>query len=755
MPGTVDFEEYVASLPIPQWENSQDPWNQVPPEDIKEILTHLYHYTCVRYRLFSYDYFLPRSDQLLGKKALSLFTLYVIIDKLARRANAITQLQGFGSPFSVDKIEGWYVFFNPQDEERYHQIKTYFSQNQKAANGKVIFPVTPSLNFPQYEKDRAAGKVSPETALLDYLDQFTSFFDAVFGDKAKTWEKLPFEVHALYYFASLAHVLGDQLLAQSKNATCISGVQYQRKRDGSLGIPQYRPFKMKSEQKVFLRYHESSTNEVLCAPKKYKKEALSRELLDELTLLNQHPELKVGLAILWMQAHPQELNNPTVQDCLECCFFSPGVLQARIETLPDTIPECRAFLEKYLVEYRNQPEHLSAILFLIRLGITFELYVAKITSQPVDKSTLLKYEKRLKELLALFENDAQEDNYLNTLIHYIYLQKEVAPSEKQLLELHTYLFAYGMITNGFWFAPVLNRLLPSLRYHYLLKLRHFFALQGSKGQEVLNTLCNGILHNFLQEHLKELPKNWQWTSASTCTGGEYVLEFRDGTIFHTSSGAYLIRMRASERDDFHYQHLHLDHNTLWWWHNSKDCSGAVLPAFVSIDDTILLYLPDQRKPGYLIKKNEKNTLPPPLAVFNASDSQTLYFLNLLPLTHQWATSALEQEIVISYHRDTHKPFVQLHFDVQGVSVIRLDEQGKPLPYKLANLEKLDPSHPLFSTTLQFAPFDEQLCFIHEMTGEIMELYFPRLHLTFKLIPLRLNYFCLFFESAWGLRTGLF
>ena len=731
-PGTGNLEEYLTSLPIPQWENSNDPWNQVPLEDIKEILTHLYHFVWERQRFFrSQDNHLG-SENSLGPQALSLFTFYVIIDKLARRAHATTQLQGFGSPFFVDKIEGWFVFFSPQDEERYLQIKTYFSHNQKSAKGKIIFPVSSMLNFPQYEKDRAAGKVSQETALLDYLDQFISYLGKLFRDYATTWEKLPFEVHALYYSASLAHVLGNQLLAQPKNASYMREVNYQRKRDGSLVIPQSRLPKLKPEQKVFLRYYERSTNEVLCTPKKYKKEALSRELLDELTLLNQHPQLKVGLALLWMQAHPQDLNNPTAQECLECCFFSPGVLQARIEALPDTIPECRAFIKKYLVEYRNQPEHLSAILFLIRLGITFESYVAKITSQPIDENTLFKYEKRLKGLLALFETDAQEHNYLKTLIHYIYPQKEVAPSEKQLLELYTYLFTYGMLMNGYCCtAPTLNRMLPSLHYQHLLKLRHFLALQGSKQQETLNTLCNGILLNFLQGHLKEPPKKWQWTSASTCTGGGYVLEFRDGTIFHTASGAYLARMRASERDHYHYQHLHLNQNTLWWWHNSRDCSDMGVPAYVSLDDTILLYVPDQLEPGYLIKKNEKNTLPPPLAVFNASDYKTLYFLNLLPLTHQWTTGALGQEVVVSYHRDTQKPFVQLHFETQGVSVTRLDEQGNPLPYKLANLENLAPLHPLFSTTLQFAPFNEQLCFIHEKTGEIEELYFPRLHLTFK------------------------
>lgn len=704
------FQNYLSSLPIPLWEDRHDPWNQIPLEDIKEILVAL------KTILTSVD------QPLSGVNALHVFTLYAIADKLARRANATTRLTGFGSPFAVDQIESFFVFLNPQDEARYRKIKTYFTNNQRASQGKIIFPVSPTLNFSQYRQDKANGKLSSGTHLMDYLDQFSSYVGSFFKRDATLWEKLPVEVHILYYFISIADLKGN------------SRIQRILSEDPSL-----KRSLRHEELRLCLLYQDRSSNDVLCTPKVLKddgRDKISSELMDELILLNQHPKLKIGLAIQWMQAHPQELNHRLVQEHLEYCFFSPGTLKERIESHPETRDELRSFIEKSLSEFRNQREHISSILFFIRLGITCESYFASILAEPINESILLKYEERLRALLVRLklEHDSEERDYLSAAAHYIYLHREMPISEERFIALYTYLFRYGITTNGsmrYWTQPSLEDMLPSLHNELLIKLRHFLSLQGSREQESLHAICSGILNQLVPGQADIKSRDWQWKSLSTCSSDNYVLEFTNGLIYHRASGAKLTLMFASERDELRIADFNLDPASLWWrssWQRSTE-SREYGMAYASFDETITLFQPSCHPP-YVVKKNEQHQLPS-IALFTREDFKTLYFLNLLPLIHYGVSDAQGNPAVACYHKRSQKPFIRLDFNSQGTTVTRLDEQGHPLPLKLVNLQHLDPRHPLFAHTLLFARYDEILCFIHEKTLEIEELYIPHLKLTFK------------------------
>lgn len=727
---------YISSLPVPQWANPDDPWNTVPSEDIPGIVSYL----------TQFERNILHSIMLEGETALCVFTLYAIVDKLARRNPLLTKLKGFASPFAVDKTEGCLTFRAGIQEHRYQQIKAYFSNNHKDAKGKILFPITHLLQFSQYRLQRLQGEDSPATHILDYLDQFT---DSPSPDYATLWKNLSPEMHALYFFAYSADLLGNgrlQKLGDEERKLITAPLAYHHHCGGSLKIARKSTTWIFNSdglelQDQFLTFQKDSTNEVLCRSTHsfaklkrgllaYHGKRTTPELTNDLTLLHQHPELKIGLAIPWMRTHRPDLNHTIVQESLEECFFSPGVLREHLTAMPETVAEVRQLIQESLTEYRNQQKHISAILFLIRFAITFEDYVSVILEQPIDQKTLGMYEKYVKPLLAELKwgNKKDEKHYAQVRMHYLYLRLSMQPeiSEEVLIELYTHLCVFNAAQGSWyrdWYALWRGSLAVTRLEKFSEQFDTFLRSLGDREQATLNAICNQILTSLLGER-GATSENWQWSSPGVCYSDQHIINFHTGSVHLLGYVSTLTFLSHGQREWLNTSEYQLDAGSLWWKvgiHRTLDREHG----YLSLDQTSVLYRDGiGKKPSQLYHVNRVRLMGDMIAHnhkhVQSKDNQALYFLRLLPLSLE----KVHPSSVICFHRNTKQPFVRITSDSEGTTITRLDDKGDPLPYKLANLKELDPRHPLFAYTLQIAPYDELLCFVHETTGEIEELHFP-------------------------------
>lgn len=166
-------------------------------------------------------------DRLFLNQFLLIYTLYAIVDKLARRCKE-TKLKGYFSPFlppSFSFIPYGFKSLNLQsDNHRYTLLKWYFCGKihleDRVPQHQCIFPMAPFLNVEQYYNDQRSGKseISSFQGVnqISYLAQFLSD-DGSRGtvkDYIYNWQSaLPLPSQILYYFSYLSFLLSARITA--------------------------------------------------------------------------------------------------------------------------------------------------------------------------------------------------------------------------------------------------------------------------------------------------------------------------------------------------------------------------------------------------------------------------------------------------------------------------------------------------------------------------------------------------------------
>ena len=688
---------YLSTLPLPKW-GGRDAWDEIPIKDIPSILV---NFQCLLE-------FVARAED--TQTMLAAFTLYALADKLVRRVDAKRELEKFALPFPLEEIEQYLFFPLGAEEKRFQQIKEYFFKSKGAAKGSI-------LPYP------------------------------------KKWDQISPEMQTLFYLASIS-----VKLAKGERVYLDQLSQY-RSWD-ELHRAESLDFNISLERrliKFFLKYKSFTANDVLCTPKNYKpvengkentaaelllnkweQEELNKELLDELMLLLRSPKLQLGLVAQWILAHFNELNKEVVQKIIELALFSSGALKARAQEMPEAIKELQSLIEKGFIYYGVTFDNYPAILFLIRCGITLESYVAEFSNLPIDGTKLENYKTRLKVLQSLIdfegERKDEDDYYIQILATQQFLEAFTEKrSVEHFIELYTNLFKFGTITycaHAFGVSSSLWFRYDTYRYRYFEQLQQFLEQQKDRKQEVLNSICNSVIRNLTQCDTSHL--SWHYDpSTVTCFSDDYVLDFLDGSIRHGKAGYPLIYPFKREREEQRHKEFGIKPNELWWKARGETQHvDDVLNLRISFDGSTILVLPIDTHP-YLLKDNGIISSTR-LALFGNEEYEKLPFLKAFSFIHYFIEEAgTKNDYILSCFKDGQKPFMRIDFSPEGISSTRVDETGKALPYRLANLEQLAHTNPLYACTLRFAYHDKILCFIHETTQEIEELHFSNLNLSFK------------------------
>jgi len=692
------FYEYILNLPIPKW-GSTDEWDKVSVSDIPDILTSLQPlvYSC-------------HADS--NDEVLLIFVLFAVMDKLARRIDSMGILKNRTFPVLFEDAERYLFFPSAIEDKKREQVKEYLLNCRDAAQNTLV-------NYPEQWTD-----LPPALSIL-----FTCALSAILSTEGKK-------------IANLLSLIQE----------CKSWEEAKQVTDGRFDYPS-SPSMDNRWLRFLQKYKNFSSNDVLCCPKNflqnekstqkyptlifedYQIADVSKELLDELMLMMRHPELQVGLAIQWMQVHYEELNKTFVQHALHHALFSGDALKTFLRGKPEALNELKDLFDKGYKYYEGVFEHSSAILFLTHCEVILESYAADLFSRSIDTELLKTYETRLENLTKdiRFEGERKQEDikHVQILAHFLFVESFIETrTEDEFCNLFSKLFRFGAITycqlGHFEISSFITHRIR--HYHFLFfQQLHQFLGQKENSQEILSRICRSALDQFNLEHNPQ--SNWQFDEGGmTCRSTEYVLNFLEGTLRQGNTGFALILPTQREREIYKFQEFDLDIQQPWWLgKTNNDASSRQI--MISIDASTILMM-DTFEP--IVLKTKGQVVANTFALFGGADYDTLPVLKRYPFIHYAFTGNLPEECyILSCLRHEQKPYMRMDFLSDGIRFTRVNEQGKMLPYTLVNLEKLEPSHPLYAFTLRYASFDEVHCFIEETTEEIQELYFSNLDLSFS------------------------
>lgn len=699
----------LLQLPLPKWEEAGDPWDQIPENDLKDVLTQFNVVLDAYYCLFDANH-----------NILLMHSLMIIVDKLARRCNQRTKLAGFATPFLLEKFENYFIFCSVADQKRYLELKSYL---KKASEGALIFPIIYHNDFRKpnsieiFLKEKKENKKTQGSNHIAYLSQFNT--------KLKTKEELtdfwfsvaiPKEAMILYRYIRTCECF---LSRDSLGTHCAEKMNVRRFN---------RYFNDDHFNDYLLKYTETKSNDLLLIKETifdgFREEALA------VASLIRYKDLKVGKALEWMQSHWHQLGEQSYQNVLESCFFSINALSDAIDEHPGIILEFRQAVENGLLFFQNKKDKLFALMFLIRLSFSFETFLAEKTSKAIDQSVINKQIERLKKLLTFFDlkkGGKEEDFHLIVCSHLILFQSLQITNEKDFITFFTDVFKYRLATDGISIGHSSRFFATRLIFYQLevlKKFERFLEAQGAQKEVVLNRVLHQVIENVLPKSCYN-PAN---PPPFTLKGGsahseDFIIDLHAGRIYHPNEKLQytLTRLTAEEIQRHQMKEKQIDHLTYWWKANNDQMPNL----FVSIDRTLwFFYGNDFSYGGRFVPNPEKKDFLT-MVLFTKEELQKLPFLRAFTFSHKLISHdlAAKKAVIVSTIEGEKTPYCHIEFNNKKVTVTR--NNGA---LKLVNLKDLPlSSHPL----LKIAPPDEILCFVNSQTDEIEELEFIRLKLSFK------------------------
>ena len=627
-----------------------------------------------------------------------------------------------------------------EENSRYTDIKEYFNACRKKCSSRVIFPIRPVLAVEEYLKDIGTGSSHfQEKCHLNFLAQFesTSGQQPLPSKSAphqlRLWQDphkqvLPREIHSLYYFAFLAHVLfsgGERspfpqkldwyegvddkgkkaLVFSDEDKKRLFANKLYRSSEESrpfIDEPRFESMGIELDRGSFIpifnrEFQSLTTNQAICQRIEDREKTLykiSEATYRELLRITRQETLRVGSAILWLSTNLILLDHPGIQMVLEHCFFGPSGVQHRLKQEPQLLHALRECIKKGLNYYRNNPHHLSAILFLTRMGICIESHAIATLGKTDNTAMLEFYERVLKQILTPNMKDERKSE---VLLYLFFLDTLKDPVEvKDPLKVIVDAFKLLQLPYSHKFsAKWLQDKIPILMRNFAAKYQ-----KELYDDDIRDRLCNAILQAVIPESGVQ-PMRWVG-KYPYFRSDNYDINLMTLTVTNRTSG----KLSSSCANLFLWDGTYgaaVQKQAKKFWQNGKD--------HVSLDGKLIVQFQKDRQ---IIKREiefegEKRWFY--IHQFNAAklDEQKLSFLNypeLLPYLNYIPVDrkATDPEILI-LDRDTDIPVLRVDGDAAGeLHFTKLDEKGKSLPIRLVNLTKVqhkqDPtlqaSHPICS-----------------------------------------------------------
>jgi len=626
--------------------------------------------SCYCHLLISYHYF--------DENLFEIMLLCAVVDKLSRRLDTEGVLKRHYFPCTLDFVEPYVCCTTWEKQLRFNQSKDYFKHSQKAICAL---------------KGEAAHTLKERPA-----------FSAIFFEFVDYW----------------------RIFLRGKNEKYTINRYLLSFTDDFQFYPNDLEIRSRS---IFLPYAGYTHNRILCMPvseirdadRQCIKDPARRALFRDLLVMLRHKELQMGLVKQWVPTHLDAFDDPMVRQGIELVLFSADTLSQRLAQ-QECIDELRIWLQEVLETCAHQYKYYYATAFFVECGIRWESYIADFKNVDPNQEVLNRYEDILRELKKHYPliTGTKEDAKYH--VDILQLQYQLASTVKCVTEqdfIRVFLQAFEgeAIMRGagsllgrdtFKFFNFSSRMLRSFY--------KFLDAQGGKKQKTLDRFCNHIL-SYLCGHKVSL--TWELdVDGECCHCEQYRICFVSRDISHRLLSAVLGRCSAPEKEYWQLSDFKISDDIGWWWIRVREeLSGFTV--VVSADETIILARDSPfGDKVYCLKGSEQHKV----TVLPRIDKKLGERFSWMKFC-QTSTNCL-----VGYEKG--QPYAQFDFTSEAMTVTRLDQKGRPLPYKLANLEHLDPQHPFYNYTLRFAPADHILCFIDEKTQEIQELQFPTLNLHF-------------------------
>ncbi|NGX60689.1 MAG: hypothetical protein K940chlam9_00156 [Chlamydiae bacterium] len=419
--------EAIFTLPIPHGKE-ESVWDALSIEEGRALLPHLQTFLlrgCQSYCL---------QNNTCIEHFLAHHTIYAIVDQLSRQ-NPATKLEGFASPFP-DLSKKIRVLPDGRENIRYTQIRDYFSSRIKQAGKGVIFPAYSQIEFEKgYDDLKKQGGRSQVTNHIRYLLQFFKGTSQVSLDQLVSLmcdlegDQLPKEVYYLYYFASFIqedpssdHVAKFYLSSipeflrfrkelNNQKKVVLTPERFENKE------PRLSPQYMKSfddladvsHARDFCDFLQSAeikaytTNDAVCNRPGYAGRGLPEAIVRDLLRITRKENLMVGQALDWVVNHFFYLFSSEVQETLLYCFLAPGVLSGALEQEPSLIFPLRKMIKNGLIYLGESPDKSQETLFLISLGVSFELIYKQLYPNTLNNKILKEYYTLIPTKNLIFE----------------------------------------------------------------------------------------------------------------------------------------------------------------------------------------------------------------------------------------------------------------------------------------------------------------------------------------------------------------
>ncbi len=411
------------------------------------------------------------------------------------------------------------------------------------------------------------------------------------------------------------------------------------------------------------------------------------------------------------------LSHPGVQHTVESAIFRPPYLLQQLEQEPGPLIESfRRFVNGGLKYFDHHTAQLNAILFLLRVGISFETFT------PLDllrEETLQFYRKTLKALCD--EGPLSNEQRLEIHLHQTYLESQCEqkdPTELFINLFYDHLNNFTYHTKYAWLQASIPRIIRDCAYRY----SHLFDNEATR-----NHICKSIVQNLLKNDVKyaSLPLSDWKGSFPQFECGDLVVDFFNGTLTHKAFGAlvkitgmFIMQLQGEAAEDFRKEH------GCFFWNSKKG-------DFVSLNEKVV-YSAEKKR---MLLRNGSSNQPSdegerveiPATEIDARGQAFLNYYEYLPWIHYKKSDGS----ITTYDQKLQCPVMRIEPSKQGLIYTRLDPQGGRLPYQLANLSGLHRTDSLYHYTARYTYHDRILCFVHEKTNEIQEINFYFMKLKFS------------------------
>ena len=182
-------------------------------------------------------------------------------------------------------------------------------------------------------------------------------------------------------------------------------------------------------------------------------------------------------------------------------------------------------MTKGLLYFRDNPNHLPTLLFLLRLGVFFETNFSEIYGPEKSQQMLKSYQERLEKLLAIPDLEESQKYELN--LHWVLVNTQrTQRSDSEEIALLLSIFKFRKEYHSISYTWLTVRLRGLIR-------AHAFQLKDRLADpSFCNLVCTTLIKELCPEALPFMGKDWSG-GFSVYRSGALMIDFLHGKAGHT------------------------------------------------------------------------------------------------------------------------------------------------------------------------------------------------------------------------------